>query len=84
MRIFQNELYKLFHNKAFLLVTVAAILLNVYIASTKSFGNFSDSEYKAYLEDVSGMTAEEALGYDEELYQTIRQTGEPLYCEYYW
>ncbi|MCD7846584.1 MAG: hypothetical protein LUG49_00895 [Oscillospiraceae bacterium] len=84
MRIFQNELYKLFLSKAFLLVTAAAILLNVYIASTKSFGNFSDAEYKAYLENVSGMTAEEALEYDEELYQTIRQTGEPVYCEYYW
>ncbi len=84
MRIFLNELYKLFHNKAFLLVTAAAILLNVYIVSTKSFGNFSDSEYKAYLEDVSGMTAEEALEYDEELYETVRQTGESVYCEYYW
>lgn len=83
--IFVKELQKLLHNRAFLLIFVIALCLNIYIAYTADSGySAPDSSYKAYLSDVENMTLTEAKSFTESYYNKVQETNEPIYSEYYW
>ena len=62
--IFRNEIYKLTHTKMFVLVSVCAVLLNIYISCSQNFGMYCPAkEYKEYYTLAEGKTFEEAYDY---------------------
>lgn len=62
--IYRNEIYKLLHEKMFLLVLICAVLLNIYISFSQSFGMYCPAkEYKEYYEIAEGKTFQEAYDY---------------------
>ena len=62
--IFRNEIYKLTHTKMFVLVAVCAVLLNIYISCSQTFGMYCPArEYKEYYALAEGKTFEEAYDY---------------------
>ncbi len=62
--IFRNEIYKLLHQKMFVLVTVCAFLLNIYISCSQTFGMYCPAkEYKEYYALAEGKTFSEAYDY---------------------
>ena len=62
--IFRNEIYKLTHTKMFVLVSVCAVLLNIYISCSQNFGMYCPAkEYKEYYALADGKTFEEAYDY---------------------
>ncbi len=64
MMIFRNEIYKLMHQKMFILVAVCAVLLNIYISCSQNFGmRCPAKEYKEYYALAEGKTFEEAYDY---------------------
>lgn len=85
MMIFVKELQKLLHNRAFLLIFVIALCLNIYTAYTADSGYYaSDNAYKVYLSDVKNMTLTESKSFTESQYNKVQETNEPIYSEYYW
>ena len=62
--IFRNEIYKLLHQKMFILVAVCAVLLNIYISCSQTFGMYCPArEYKEYYALAEGKTFEQAYDY---------------------
>ncbi len=62
--IFRNEIYKLTHTKMFALVAVCAVLLNIYISCSQTFGMYCPArEYKEYYALAEGKTFEQAYDY---------------------
>ena len=62
--IFRNEIYKLLHQKMFVLVAICAVLLNIYISCSQTFGMYCPAkEYKEYYALAEGKTFEQAYDY---------------------
>ena len=62
--IFRNEIYKLTHTKMFVLVAACAVLLNIYISCSQTFGMYCPArEYKEYYALAEGKTFEQAYDY---------------------
>ena len=62
--IFRNEIYKLLHQKMFVLVAICAVLLNIYISCSQTFGMYCPAkEYKEYYALAEGKTFSEAYDY---------------------
>ena len=62
--IFRNEIYKLTHTKMFVLVAVCAVMLNIYISCSQTFGMYCPArEYKEYYALAEGKTFEQAYDY---------------------
>ena len=62
--IYCNEIYKLLHQKMFILVAVCAVLLNIYISCSQNFGMYCPAkEYKEYYALAEGKTFEQAYDY---------------------
>ena len=62
--IFRNEIYKLTHTKMFVLVAACAVLLNIYISCSQTFGMYCPArEYKEYYALAEGKTFSEAYDY---------------------
>ncbi len=62
--IYRNEIYKLLHEKMFLLALICAVLLNIYISFSQNFGmRCPAKEYKEYYELADGKTFQEAYDY---------------------
>ena len=83
-RIFLNELHKLVHNKAFILVLVIAICLNAYVSLTKDNGFFADdSAYRSYFSDIEGIGIDEAAQFTQDTIIELYTSMEARYSEYY-
>ena len=86
MRIFFDELHKLFHSAAFLFVTVAVILLNAYAGFSSNIGNagFPDKSYKSLYSDVSQMSFHEAEVFLQGKIDTLLPTSDFYYTQNLW
>lgn len=85
MRIFKNEIHKLWHNRAFVLTLIIALAISIYTAYTANPDIYlSDSEYKAYYNDVSDMSATEAYDYVQTTVDTLNQSEKGIYSENVW
>jgi hypothetical protein len=69
MKIFRNELYKLFHSGIFLFILIGAVALNVYIVISSDNDDFtvSDGFYREFFDDISAMNFDEIESYIAEL-----------------
>ena len=83
-KIFFNELLKLLHNKAFILVLIIAVCLNAYVSMENDNGYmYADSAYRAYMADVEGMSLDEAAQFTQDAITEAYSTAEGRYTEYY-
>ena len=83
-KIFFNELLKLLHNKAFILVLIIAVCLNAYVSMENDNGYmYTDSAYRAYMADVEGMSLDEAAQFTQDAITEAYSTAEGRYTEYY-
>ncbi len=65
MKMFKNEIYKLFTSRLFLFGMAAALILCVYSSFAADPVGVSGGEYKAFYSETENMGAEEACGYIE-------------------
>ncbi|MCM1061550.1 MAG: hypothetical protein NC452_14875 [Eubacterium sp.] len=65
MKMFKNEIYKLFTSRLFLFGTAAALILCVYSSFAADPVGVSGGEYKAFYSETENMSAEEVCEYIE-------------------
>jgi len=65
MKMFKNEIYKLFTSRLFLFGMAAALILCVYSSFAADPVGVSSSKYKAFYSEAENMGAEEVCGYIE-------------------
>lgn len=82
MKMFKNELYKLFTSRLFLFGLAAALILSVYSAFASDPAGISDDEYKVFYSNAENMDTEEVCGYIEDEIRTLL-TAENFDYEWY-
>lgn len=65
MKMFKNELYKIFTSRLFLFGMAAELILCIYSSFAADPAGVSGSEYKAFYSETENMSAEEVCGYIE-------------------
>lgn len=72
MKMFKNELYKLFTSRLFLFGLAAALVLCVYSSFAADPAGVSDDEYKAFYSNAENMGSDEICGYIEDEIREFR------------